>query len=155
MLYENSNDRVQQGMAANEILEHLRKTPFVGKYFQLKETPQSDLQPFDFTIWIHGKKHGVGEVKCRSLTKEFLSDKGWLMDKPRLTTLRIKCEDMGFPVMLVVKADDGVGYVMMVDLMKNPERLKPAPKDWMKNNHGESPMDADGIIIPGDMLTWV
>lgn len=154
-IYENSNDRVAQHEAVDTIRYFLNQHPFHEGRTVIAETKEGDRLSWDFEVFSWGLRVGVGEVKCRNLTREQLMSAGWLIDADRLNALykATGSQSRALDCMFVIRTqDDCVLYTMLHWLVKNRDELKDAPEHYTKDDHGSKSSPKRGLIVPPRFL---
>jgi hypothetical protein len=152
MINENQKDRENQREVMEAILETLRSTAFVGKYFEHKEYPTVlEKEGHDFDIYLWGKHVGIAEVKCRNYDSGFFEKKGYMISHRKLAYLW-RMNERGFPAMLAFRTSDQLIYASMIEyLVEHKREWRAADPQMMKTtDHGkrERVHDDKGFTIP-------
>lgn len=154
-IYENRYDRVRQSEAVDTIRYFLNHHPFHEGRTVIAETAEDDKLSWDFEVFSWGLRIGIGEVKCRNMTRDDFMEKGWLIDTDRLNTLYKATggKDRALDCMFVISTSDSfVMYTMLHWLVKNRAELAPAPDHYTTDDHGTKDTSRKGLIVPPRLL---
>lgn len=154
-MHENEQDRKNQRLVMDDVLEWFQSLPAVGgngKGFTAQEIPsvEGESQP-DFTLWWNHLCVGVVEIKCRtSLYDE------WMIDRPKLESLYKNYQAKGIPALLCfAHVVDGLpGTIDLADLrtlIANKDNWgKPTDEMMSTTNHGAEQRRRvfEGFLLP-------